>query len=347
MAQDGSFVVNAPLLPSDSKKGYSVMAFKSGFALVDNDRRLIKDHVHQVREALFACTTQVQVECAVAFARFLNYAGLNSDNYWLFMRLIMTNNQWVIDELLHDRDPRLLFSTIRPDEDLIEAAFQALFSRHPEEIYSPALEAMLGVIQNSYFDPDDGYRIRKLSIMDINTLGKFLLKAESQEHPVNRLVLDILDRLAQVGGYYGEPDKNVLSKHAFNVRYAYFDRTRNLIDAIPEPLLVRFPDNREVHPEDDYAELVAKRRLRKRDSHGRFIKERLVAGPEQDKPQESDTPDKTQALSPETSLSQAPASIPDTPSSKKEAAAKKKMTRAKKPGKEAAAKEPGLPKKVK
>lgn len=255
------------------------MALKSGFALIDNDKRLIKDHTHQMREALFSCTTQVQVECSVAFARYLNYAGLNSDNYWLFMRLLMTNNQWVIDELLHEREPRLLFSTIRPDENLIEAAFQALFSRHPEEIYGPALEVMLGIIQSSYFDPDDGFRIRRLSIMDINTLGKYLLKAEGQDHPINRLILDILDRLAQVGGYYGEPDKNILSKHAFNVRYAYFDRTRDLIDAIPEPLLVRFPDNREVHPEDDYVELVAKRRLRKRDSHGRFVKEAIGPAP--------------------------------------------------------------------
>lgn len=241
--------------------------------LVDNDRRLIRDHAHQVREALFACTTQAQVECAVAFARFLSNAGLNSDNYWLFMRLVMTNNPWVIDELLHEREPRLLFSTIRPDEELIEAAFQALFARHPDEIYALALEAMLGIIQNAYFDADDGYRIRRLSIMDINTLGKFLLKAENQDHPVNRLILEILDRLARLGEYYGEPDKNVLSKHAFNVRYAYFDRTRELVDAIPEPLLVRLPDRTGVQPEDDYAELVARRRLRKRDSHGRFVKE--------------------------------------------------------------------------
>jgi len=191
----------------------------------------------------------------------------------------MTNNQWVIDELLHEREPRLLFSTIRPDENLIEAAFQALFARHPDEIYGPALEVMLGIIQNAYFDPDDGFRIRRLSIMDINTLGKYLLKAEGQDHPINRLILDVLDRLAQVGGYYGEPDKNILSKHAFNVRYAYFDRTRDLIDAIPEPLLVRFPDNREVHPEDDYVELVAKRRLRKRDSYGRFVKESVEPTP--------------------------------------------------------------------
>ncbi len=255
------------------------MSLKGGFALIDNDRKLIREHSHQMREALFACTTQAQVECSVAFARYLSYAGLSSDNYWLFMRLVMTNNPWVIDELLHDREPRLLFSTIRPDADLIEAAFQALFSRHPEEIYAPALEAMLGVIQNAYFDPDDGYRIRKFSIMDINTLGKFLLKGETQDHPVNRLVLEILDKLAQVGVYYGEPDKNVLSKHAFNVRYAYFDRTRNLVDAIPEPLLVRLPDRGGVHPEDDYAELMASRRQRRRDSYGRFVKESVGTAP--------------------------------------------------------------------
>ncbi|GEM_PF-463591 len=255
------------------------MTFKSGFALVDNDRKLIREHAHQVREAVFACTTQAQVECSVAFARYLSYAGLNSDNYWLFMRLVMTNNPWVIDELLHDREPRLLFSTIKPDSDLIEAAFEALFSRHPDEIYAPALEAMLGIIQNAYFDPDDGYRIRKYTIMDINTLGKFLLKDENQEHPVNRLVLEILDRMAQVGVYYGEPDKNVLSKQAFRVRYAYFDRTRKLVDAIPEPLLVRLPDRNGVEPEDDYAELVTKRRQRKRDSYGRFVKETPVADP--------------------------------------------------------------------
>jgi len=85
--------------------------------------------------------------------------------------------------------------------------------------------------------------------------------------------------LAQVGVYYGEPDKNVLSKHAFNVRYAYFDRTRNLVDAIPEPLLVRLPDRGGVHPEDDYAELMASRRQRRRDSYGRFMKESVGREP--------------------------------------------------------------------
>lgn len=249
------------------------MASRNGSAIAENDRRLIRDHSLYVREALFACVTQAQVECSVAFARYLSLAGLNSENYWLFLRLVMTNNPWVIDELLHDREPRLLFSTIRPDAELIEAAFQTLFSRHPEELYSRALEALLGIIQNAYFDADDGYRIRKLSIMDINALGKFLLKDQAQEHPQNRLLLEILDRLTRLGEYYGEPDKNVLSKHAFNVRFAYFDRTREMVDAIPEPLLIRVPDRNGVSPEDDFADLVVKRRERKRDKAGRFVRE--------------------------------------------------------------------------
>lgn len=255
------------------------MASRNGSAIAENDRRLIRDHALYVREALFSCVTQAQVECAVAFARYLSLAGLNSENYWLFLRLLMTNNPWVIDEMLHDREPRLLFSTIRPDAELIEAAFQTLFSRHPEELYPRALEALLGIIQNAYFDADDGYRIRRLSIMDINALGKFLLKDEPQEHPQNRLLLEILDRLTRLGDYYGEPDKNVLSKHAFNVRFAYFDRTRELVDAIPEPLLVRVPDRHGVAPEEDYADLVAKRRERKRDKAGRFVREAPAPAP--------------------------------------------------------------------
>ncbi len=234
-------------------------ASRTGLRLLENDIRLIAENGHTIRDALFACTTVQQVECAVAFARYLGFAGLNGDNYWLFVRLIMTNNPWVVDELLRGRNPRLLFSTIRPDAELLDAAFDMLFSRHPEEIYEKSLECVLGIIQNAYFDPDDGYRIRKLSIMDINALGKFLIKGEPQDHPQNRLILEILDRMSRVGEYYGEQDKNVLSKHAFSVRYAYFDHTRDLVDAIPEPLLVRINDAVGIAPEADFANLVAER----------------------------------------------------------------------------------------
>ncbi|MCX7949944.1 MAG: hypothetical protein N2509_07505 [Treponemataceae bacterium] len=250
------------------------MPLKSGFSLLEMDKKLVREHAIQIRDALFGCNTEVQVEASAAFARYLSKVGINQDNYWLFMRLLMTNNPWVVDELLHDREPRLLFSTILPTKELIDAAFEALFSRHPDEIYVPALLAFLGIIQNAYFDPDDGYRLRRITIMDINALGKFLLKNEGQDHPLNALILDILDRLSQIGRYYPEPDKNILSQQAFSVRYAYFDKTRDLVDAIPEPLLVRVPDRLGVPPEEDYQELAKKRKERRRDARGRFVKEK-------------------------------------------------------------------------
>jgi len=243
---------------------------RTGILLLENDRKLVKLHAHMIREALFSCSTSQQVECAVAFARFLSLSGINNDNYWLFMRLIMTNNPWVVDELTHERVPRLLFSTIRPERELIDAAFETLYSRHPDEIYAKSLEAVLGIVQNMYFDPDDGYGIRPLSIMDINALGKHLIKEKPQDFPINRTILDILDQITHIGEYYGEQAKSVISKHAFSVRYAYFDHTRDLIDAIPEPLLVRMNDVTGMPPEEDYVHLAKKRRQIKRDIHGRF-----------------------------------------------------------------------------
>jgi hypothetical protein len=274
---DGVDAQYLPLIPepslADNGKGTAGMGQKNGFAVSESDRRLIRENAFFIREALFSCMTEAEVECAVAFARYLNRFGINNENYRLFLRLVMTNNPWVIDELLHEREARLLFSTIRPDAELIEAAFQALYSRHPEELYPLALEALLGIVEAAYFDPDDGFRIRRLSMADINALGKFLLKDEGQENPQNCLVLEILDRLTHLGEYYGEQDKSVLSKHAFNVRFAYFDRTRELVDAIPQPLLVHLPDHGKVSPEEDYVDLVARRRARKRDASGRFVRE--------------------------------------------------------------------------
>jgi hypothetical protein len=252
--------------------GFGGMAQKTGFAISDSDRKLIRDHAYTIREALFGCLTDTQVECSVAFARLLNRSGVTNENYRLFLRMLITNNPWVVEELLHDRDPRLVFSTIRPDTELIEGSFELLMSRHPDELHPAVLESILGIIQNAYFDPDDGYKIHAIGIMDINVLGKFLIKDKDQEHAQNKLILEILDRLTGMGRYYGEPEKNIIAKHAFSVRFAYFDSTRELNDAIPEPMLVKLPNRSDVAPETDFAGLVEERRKRKRRPGGRIAR---------------------------------------------------------------------------
>ncbi len=223
------------------------------------DRRTIMDGVYYIREALFACTDPIQVESAVSFARFLNWSGINRETYPLFLRLIQTNNPWVIDALIANREPRLLFSTIKPNTDLIDAAFANLFSFHPDELYEKALMALLGIIENAYFDADDGYKWHAIEIMDINALGKFLIKDAPQDHPLNKLVLHILDRLTHLGEALKDPQKNLLAKHAFNVRYAYFDSTKALNDAIPKPILTRKFGIEPVQPTTEFAELTKAR----------------------------------------------------------------------------------------
>lgn len=249
------------------------MQESGGFVNSENDRKLIRSHAFTVRDAIFSCITDTQVECSVAFARFLNRSGINSDNYLLFLRFLVTNNPWVVEELLHDREPRLLFSTIRPDARLIEAAFEILSSKHPDELHPLVLDALMGIVQYAYFDPDDGFKIHQLTITDINALGKFLIKEEEQDHPRNRFILEVLDRLTGLGRYYGEPEKNILAKHAFNVRFAYFDKTRELNNTIPSPLLVKLPNRSDVPPEVDIASVLRERRSRKRDPSGKFTKD--------------------------------------------------------------------------
>jgi hypothetical protein len=65
------------------------------------------------------------------------------------------------------------------------------------------------------------------------------MKSRDQDQPENRLILDIFDRITALGEFQNDFDKNVLAKHAFNIRIAYFDHTKRLLDCIPQVLLTR------------------------------------------------------------------------------------------------------------
>jgi len=198
---------------------------------------LVQDNLNLIATSLFVCQTAEQVDFTVSFAKFLGSTGLTRTNFPLFFRLVATNNPWVVDSLLGEREARLLFSSIPPNPALIRKAFGILAFLHPDVIYRKTLEAALGIIENAFYDPDDGYAISKVKIADLNTLGKYLEKSKSQEDPANALILEILDRLTHIGNYNKEPAKNVLARHAFNVRFAYFDRRKKMEDTIPQVLL--------------------------------------------------------------------------------------------------------------
>lgn len=223
------------------------------------EESLLEENLNLVSSALFACQTEEQVELAASFARFLSDAGLTRQNYTLFIRLLATNNHWVVDALIGKRQPRLLFASIPPSAYSIRRALQILSFFHPDIIYAKTLEAALGIIATAYHDPDDGYGICKLKVSDLNTIGKYLDKDKTQASEPNELVLSILDRLSSIGEYNKEHAKNVLAKHAFGIRFAYFDNRKKLEDIIPQVLLYNAArKERIIGPTKTYRELLKK-----------------------------------------------------------------------------------------
>jgi len=204
--------------------------------------------------------TPEQVESSTMFAVYLYHVGIANSNYNLFLKLLETNNKWIIDGLVGRKSPDLLFTSLKPSYYLISKAFQLLTSWHPGQIYEKVLLAVLGIIQNGYYKPDDGYRIYALEISDINNLGKFLVEDYDQFQEVNEIILDILDRLTALGEYSENREKSIISKHAYNIRISYFDNTKSLLKMIPKVLLVRLErEDHEVKPTKEFISFFSKR----------------------------------------------------------------------------------------
>jgi hypothetical protein len=128
---------------------------------------------------------------------------------------------------------------------------------HPKQIYSKVLLALLGIIECGYHKPDDGYNICPLSITDLNNIGKFLDPSKDQLHENNLTLLDVLDKITGLGEYRGSLIKNVLSKHAFNIRIAFFDNTKKLTDIIPQVLLIELNrEDYEVKPSKEFIKFL-------------------------------------------------------------------------------------------
>ena len=113
---------------------------------------------NRILQQLMAARTGESVEGCVSYARFLRMSGLTSENYPLFLKMLEIENHWVLDELIGNRDPFLLLSTIPPNNYLVSKAFVLLTRWRPNGIYPKTLAIVLGVLQNAYSSPRDGPR---------------------------------------------------------------------------------------------------------------------------------------------------------------------------------------------
>jgi hypothetical protein len=187
---------------------------------------------------IFGCRTTEGVEAAIAYMRFLRESGLTNENYPLFLKILEIDNHWVIDELIGTGDPFLLLTPIQPTKHLVSTCFRLLTNWHPGGIYPKTMAITLGVLQVAYCYAKDGYDIHKVSINDVNNLGKHLNKDLGQSDPINQVILDILDKIALLEGL-GDDNMERVARQATLIRSNFFDRRKKLEDAIPQVLLVK------------------------------------------------------------------------------------------------------------
>ena len=202
-------------------------------------RKKIRMALLSLTRNVILCNTAEHVDAAAALAQVISSAGMSNSNYLLFLVLLETNNPFVIDILVGQRNPFLLFSPIKPNWFLIKETFRILAKYKGSELSVKALLALLGVIQNAYKTSKDGYKIYPLRMSDVYNIGKHLDKGIDQLDPRNRLLLEILFDLYYVGIDSEDRSTKQIGIKANDIRMAYFDNTKRLLDAIPDVLLVK------------------------------------------------------------------------------------------------------------
>lgn len=202
-------------------------------------RESILEVENRLLHQLMSGRTPEAVEAAVSYARFLRMSGLTSENYPVFLKMLEIENHWVLDALIGDRDPFLLLSTIPPNQYVVSKCFKLLTKWRAGGIYPKTRAIVLGVLQNAYSSPKDGYKIYSLTIADVDNLGKHLEKDEGQDEPQNRCILDILEKIGSLEGLQWDDSMEGVARQAMTIRSNFFDNTKMLEDCIPQVLMVR------------------------------------------------------------------------------------------------------------
>ena len=207
--------------------------------LLKDYKRLKQNIIISLFDNIVLCNTQKAVDSAVTIARYINSVGLNNENYVLYFALLETNNRYVIDNLIGDKNPFLLFSPIRPNWYMLRETFRILSQFKKDELNKKCLLALLGIIQNTYKEPKFGYSVYQLSVSDVYNIGKYLNKKKDQLDELNLLILDILFDIYLMGIESASREQKQVALKANWIRMAFFDNRKKMSDVIPDVLLIR------------------------------------------------------------------------------------------------------------
>jgi hypothetical protein len=186
------------------------------------------------------CDTPQAVEASMEYARYLNEQGLDADNYPLFLEILRNENGHVIEALIGKDKAFDTFTRVQPNPYIVEFCFDVLRTYLPGGVNDLTLELIFGILYRAYHSAREGYALHRLTIEDVNAVGKFLDKSKPQTEPINRFILDILADIAEYRSNNNEDpalDKN--SSHATAIRNAFFDTRRSMTSVMPAEILTR------------------------------------------------------------------------------------------------------------
>ena len=86
-----------------------------------------------------------------------------------------------------------------------------------------------------------------MTIADTNAIGKHLNKAKGQDDPLNRAILEVLEKIADLEDS-GDAQMEEVAIHAAAIRNAFFDDNKRIENVIPPVLLVSVKDREEIAP---------------------------------------------------------------------------------------------------
>lgn len=176
-----------------------------------------------------------------AYARYLNDLPLEYKYLPLYLKVIEANNRYAVDALIEGYEPESYFNFIAvPNHFVVQSLFDTLDRHATNTLYSASVRVICGLLKRLYWNVTDGFRLYPPSIRDINNLGKHLDETEDQDHPANRIVLDILQFMSELDRLH-ETNKAKLDigRQSNKIRANFLDNRRKLVQSITAAILVR------------------------------------------------------------------------------------------------------------
>ena len=180
-------------------------------------------------ESMLSSHTPDAEAAVVAFAWHFSSYPLTLENSHIFQKILEYNNPSAIDAILKRRSSESLFSILEPSRDLVLFAVSTLTMYRSDELYEPVVLACMGILQNTYRNPEYGISIYPLSVADVYHTAKYL-KVNNED--IESLLINLLENLNMLSGLED------VSNLAGNIIDAHYDNNKKIEDIIPSSILL-------------------------------------------------------------------------------------------------------------